>query len=319
MMIMNNGRDLFLLMRCETIFGILWMIGHGLMQSVFASLVARSWIVLTAGLLLCCWTGLVHADEAEQTLAPYRVIYDINLGDETMSLSKPAAVAALNGRMVFELRGNACEGYATTQRLVTSTEMSEGPTALEDIQMASFEKPEGKGLDFFKRHLVNQQPQLRQRGAAVKKGGHIRVGMAQPSQMAFELPETVLFPAAYMKELLAAAEAGERVFTAHVFDGADDPGEYFQVSTSIGTPFVAAGAEDAAQVPHPALVGIKGWPVTLAYYPSTSSAEDMTPLYEVNTTLFANGVSGNMQFSFEGYALDFQISELELFPASDCD
>ncbi|WP_319529032.1 EipB family protein [uncultured Cohaesibacter sp.] len=262
-----------------------------------------------------CWSGVVFAQPAAPQLAPYRAIYEVDLSDEAQGSSKITAISALNGRMAYEFKGSACEGYATSQRLVTSTQMSEGATALEDVQMAAYEGVEGESYEFFKRRQVNQTPQQGQRGSAAKQGGMTRVEMSQPSSMAFELPENVTFPVAYQRGMLAAAEAGEPVFTANVFDGSDDPGQYFQVSTSIGTPFV--GKEDS--VPHPVLVGVKGWPVTISYYAASKNAEDMMPIYEINTEIYANGISGNMHFGFRDFTLDFSISELELIPVTPCE
>ena len=261
-----------------------------------------------------CWSGGAVAQPDAPQLSSYRAIYEVDLSDQGQSSSKITAISALNGRMAYEFKGSACDGYATSQRLVTSTQMSEGATALEDIQMATYEGTEGDSYEFFKRRHINQTPQPGQRGSVVKQDGMTKIEMSQPSTMAFELPETVTFPIAYQRGMLAAAEAGEPVFTANVFDGSDDPGQYFQVSTSIGTPFV--GKEDS--VPHPLLVGVKGWPVTISYYAASKSSEDMMPLYEINTEIYANGISGNMHFGFRDFTLDFTISELELIPVTPC-
>ncbi len=56
--------------------------------------------------------------------APHRAIYDLSL-DETNSGS---GVAGVSGRIVYELTGSPCEGYAQSMRFVTQTVTQEGDT-----------------------------------------------------------------------------------------------------------------------------------------------------------------------------------------------
>ena len=69
-----------------------------------------------------------HAGPAlkEVVFAPHRAIYDLSL-DNAQSGS---GVSGVNGRIVYELSGNACEGYAQSMRFVTYVVNQEGNSVL---------------------------------------------------------------------------------------------------------------------------------------------------------------------------------------------
>ena len=271
-------------------------------------------------MLALCSTGLFAqfrvslADGLPEPVS-YRAVYEISFSDKALSSPQPAALVSMTGRMVYELSGGACEGYSTTQRLVTSSQLGENVRTLEDVQLAGFEQPDGKVYQFVNRRLVDQRLRHSMRGAAEQDEGQTRLAMKEPEAVDLVLTHQVLFPVRWFRQMIAAAMNGEQFFSAYLFDGSDAVGEYFQTTATIG----AALDGEISDKPLAGMTHLKRWPVTVAYFQAGESTEGMTPLYEILTILYENGLNGSLYLNFGDYALDAKLTSLELLPQSDCE
>ncbi len=72
-------------------------------------------------------------------LVQHRAVYDLKLADA----SDRSGISAINGRMVYEIRGSACEGYTVRFRYVTQSDTRDA-TQITDQQTTTFEDAEGK-------------------------------------------------------------------------------------------------------------------------------------------------------------------------------
>ncbi|MFX7739643.1 DUF1849 family protein, partial [Acinetobacter baumannii] len=86
------------------------------------------------------WT-VAAADAASPIkFAPHRAVYDVSL-----ARSAPGSgTSDMNGRLVYELRGSACEGYTQDMRFVTTSSSSDGSEQVNDIRSTSFEDPSAR-------------------------------------------------------------------------------------------------------------------------------------------------------------------------------
>ncbi len=264
--------------------------------------------------MCCCSSVQAQTEHEVQVLAPHRVVYEIALSDKKSGVAQPASLFSLSGRMVYEMTGDVCDGYSMTQRLVTSSELTEGEVALEDVQLASFESPKGEGFQFATRRLLNQKLRQTLRGSAESAGESTQLSMKEPVKQELILPHKALFPMGYLRAMIAAAKGGETIVSAYLFDGADRVGEYYHATASIGRERIGPDQTGALAL----MQGKRHWPVTIAYFIVGEQAEDMTPLYEISTELYENGVNSDLYLDFGDYALDATVTDLELLPQPDC-
>ena len=248
------------------------------------------------------------------TLDPHRAVYEITLEEGGRRLAQPAALKALSGRMVYELTGSSCEGYSMAQRLVTASDMIEGGRILEDLQIAGFEDANGDSFEFVSRRLIGNQLTQKQRGVAKQTETDTELTMREPNPEILVLPHKVLFPISFLQSLISAAHDGERLFSAYLFDGAEKVGTYYHTTSTLGPERAARGAQGALS-----RVGKKkSWPLTIAYFQAAEQSETMTPLYELSTILYENGVSGSLQLDFGDYVMRADLKSIEMLPSASC-
>src|SRR5690606_35239299 len=110
-----------------------WGIGFAASALAVSALAAFSWTYAVA-----------HAAPAlkEVVFAPHRAVYDLSLE----SAQSGSGVAGVNGRIVYELSGNACEGYAQSMRFVTQTLNQEGDAQTTDLRTSSWEEVPARRL-----------------------------------------------------------------------------------------------------------------------------------------------------------------------------
>src|SRR5687768_11785080 len=72
-------------------------------------------------------------------IVPHRAVYDITLS----RTDEGSGVSSANGRMVFEITGNPCEGYKMRQRMVVNIGDEDGNLGLLDFRITTFESGDG--------------------------------------------------------------------------------------------------------------------------------------------------------------------------------
>ena len=273
------------------------------------------------GLFLGSMASVAGAQEAGQgilgdvtALAPHRAVYEISLGEPSMRSAKPAALASVAGRLVYEFKGNACEGYSTTQRLVTTAQRTESDAAIEDVQLAGFEDPSGNSYQFAARQLLGRSLLKTMRGVAERDGAQIVLAMKSPREARVILPGDVLFPSAWFQTVIEAAKRGEPIISVDLFDGAEAAGAYFHTTVSIGKPHTGPTNEEALRP----LSSLIRWPIRVAYFPADGDVQSMAPSYEVSSVLFENGVNGSLTFYFSDYSLKARLTSMELLAETGC-
>src|SRR5512139_3016757 len=78
---------------------------------------------------------IVNPSTTPVRLQPHRAVYDISLDETGTAMS----IGSISGRVVYELMGNACEGYAQNMRFVTETSTTEGQASTTDLRTSSWE------------------------------------------------------------------------------------------------------------------------------------------------------------------------------------
>lgn len=271
---------------------------------------AAFWPISLAVVGLCA--GAADAAAQGMTLAPHRAIYELTL-DPSKASSK---IDRASGRIAFEITGNACQGYSVTLRQVTQLDTGEGRQNTSDLHSVTWEDGEAKSYRFKSKNFLNDTLRDEVDGSAERAGsGAVSVRLRTPKTPPFELKGSIAFPTEHLKKLLAAAQAGEKIFETRVFDGAPDGKKVYDTLAIIGPAVTGGeGLEEAARKPE--LEGMKRYPLTISYF--EPGVGERTPAYILSFDLYENGISRALKLDYGGFALRGELSSLELLKETPC-
>ncbi len=253
--------------------------------------------------------GPAPSPRVAEGLLAHRSSYDLVL----RSASWGSGVATFNGKLVSEF-DDACAGYTYNQRLVTNFTDDEGKAFVGDLRMSSFEDAAGERYRFNLTNIVNGEKVEASTGRAERSPGGGKVTFAGANPRDFDLPQGILFPTEYMARALAAARSGRNAFRAQMFEG-DSEGKIFDVVTIIGPARAATEAELAVRGGD-VLRGLRGWPLSVSYYPSSDRGE--LPEYQVSYTLFENGVSTDLILDYGDFQVTGRLGSIDRLSGGGC-
>jgi len=275
--------------------------------------------VLVAGALL---SGVSPAARAATTASdivfvPHRAVYDLSLD----SAKSGSGVAGVSGRIVYELSGNACEGYAQSMRFVTQTLNQDGEVQTTDLRTSSWEEVPAKRLRFSTSTYQNEIPAEQTQGVASRAqiAGAVSVSLVKPQERETKLPGNVYFPIQHSMAIIRAARAGKTILAADLYDGSETGDKIYSTSTAIGRQFkpgqgpklsLAKGSGDIESVP--------SWPVSVSYFATSQGPGDEVPLYEMSYRFHENGVTSSLRINHGDFAIRGELKELSYFAPSPC-
>lgn len=251
---------------------------------------------------------------APPVLAPHRAVYDLSF----VRSAEARGVDAARGRIVFEITGSACEGYATAFRQVVQMDSAEAGARMMDVRSSSFEDPDGKGFRFQIDRVNNREPMQTTAGRTRPDPDGFTMQLTKPRAAKVRLPGDVLFPTFHTRALIEAAEAGKNTLSARTYDGSDEGKTTYDTFAVIGQPIRGDSGsliEQAAR--QPTLAAMKRWPVTISYY--KPGVGDQTPTYVMSMELYENGVSRNLKLDYGSMVLKGDLVRLDFSkPAPPC-
>ncbi len=255
----------------------------------------------------------VAAKAQSIVLAPHRAIYDLTF----MRSAQSRGVDSARGRIVFEISGSACEGYAANFRQVVEMDTDSGSRVM-DVRSSTFEEGDGKGYRFQIDRTMNQAPQTTTEGRTQTRNGEFGVQITKPKAERVTLPGDVMFPTIHTRALIEAAVAGKTTLNARTYDGSDEGKAIYDTFAVIGQPIQRKPGEqleDPAKAPQ--LASAKSWPVTISYY--KAGVGDQTPVYVMSMELYDNGVSRNLKLDYGTLVLKGDMTRLDMGkPAPAC-
>ncbi len=250
------------------------------------------------------------APRLHDTLTPHRAVYDIALA----RTSDGSGVSSAEGKMVFEVTGNVCDGYKMRQRMVVNIGDEDGNLGLLDFRISTFESGDGDVYTFDSRTTMNKEVVEAVEGEARRQGGTIEVSLKQPAEKKVTLDGAVLFPSQHLEAILDAARASRRFLAVNIYEGAGTGETTDQAAAAIGG---AMPATDA-----PLRRGVRHWPVSVGYFdpehPADSPLGEELPTYQMSFTLYENGVTNNLVMDYGDYALSGSLKSIEPLAGSDC-
>jgi hypothetical protein len=281
--------------------------------------VCRHSIVALAAVLPLSVTfaGQVQALAAKEPnkLAAHRAIYEMTLDDARTA----SGITGIDGRMVFEFTGSECDGYSLNMRMVTQMTDSQGQTNLTDLRSSTWEQGDGQKFRFQSSQYVNDKLGDVTMGRAVRETPNeaVKVKLSQPGHAELNLTGSVLFPTQHSLALIDAAQAGQAIFQARIYDGSEKGRKVYDTTAFIGTlvgPGGDAKLEDAAK--DKGLGELASWPVSIGYF--EPKAGDLTPSYQIDFRLYENGVSRELVIDYGDFSIHGTLTALEYLKAPEC-
>lgn len=258
------------------------------------------------------------AQPGAPVLAPHRAVYDIKL-DQSRGGS---GVSDMSGRMVYELTGSHCEGYTQTMRFVTRMTNSEGATSISDMRSSSWEDALAKSFRFsssqYKDTKLSDQTQGDASRTSVADSGKIE--LKQPKKKEITLRNKVYFPIQHSIALLAAAQKGDTLFQADVYDGSEKGEKIYATTSYIGRSLPAGHNKKLSQAGDSGkLDPLRSWPVSISYFEDGSENKDAVPSYELAFLYFENGVSQRLFIDYGDFAIRGELKDLTFLDTAKCD
>ncbi len=255
--------------------------------------------------------GAGTASAAAPVLAPHRAVYDLALS----SSSGANALESATGRIVIEITGSACDGYAQSVRQVLDIDGGAGVLRL-DHRATTYESAEGDTLRFSKDSRKGAESPDVVQGRAETRKGATTVETTAPKRETHRLAEAV-FPAKHLKMVIEAARSGAPRLEAKLFDGSDEPDKLFDVIAVIGGR--SKSGEEALDEPSrkAGLGKMPRWPVSLSFYEADS--RDQSPTHTVAFEMFDNGVARKLTLDYGDFALKGELKQLEMLKPAACD
>ncbi len=250
-------------------------------------------------------------------LASHQAVYDMRLDKAGTS----SGITELVGRMVFEFRGNSCEGYTQSMRLVTKVTDSNGGGSVSDMRTTSWEEGTGQSFRFNSTTLRDARVQETVSGKAEqRKKGDLQVQLRKPARSTLSLDADVMFPVQHTRELLAAAQAGRQLVQANVYDGSEQGRKFFATTSFVGKPITPAAADtEASEIKEQGLSQLKSWPVSISYYEAEAKQDEGLPSYQMAFRFFENGVTRNLKIDYGSFAIDGRLAKVTYFKEQPCD
>ncbi len=260
-----------------------------------------------ARLLLLLFLVGVSCQVSAAEIVPHRTVNALSPN----SIGGTNSISGASGSMVFDWT-DVCDGWTTNLDLRVRLFTPEGEELRFGTALTSWEAKDGRVLRFLVKDRSTYFPSTDMRGRAVLDlSGAGKAHYDEPEEMTMELPKGTLFPTAHLLAVLAAAEAGERVMIAPIFDGSEEgPDALMEASAAMLGPF-----ED--RIPRiMSLAKVPYYKINLAFF--RAKEPEALPAHEITLRLYVNGVVDRQIFDYGDFILAADITDLSFHPDPGC-
>ena len=239
-------------------------------------------------------------------LAQHRAVYDLKLSEA----SGTSGITGISGRMVYEIRGSACEGYTVRFRYVTQADTRDA-SQVTDQQTTTFEDADGKSFSFVTKSYTDQNLDKELRGNATRESDGIKIQIDKPETKSVEL-EPTQFPTQHLVDLISRAKTGETFYETSIFDGSEDADKAMTTTVIVGRQSNTSDGDPEAKALD-ALSGEKFWPVDIAYFDEATEGGEDTPEYRISFKLYENGLTRDLEMDYGDFVISGQLVNLAVF------
>jgi hypothetical protein len=203
-------------------------------------------------------------------------------------------------------------------RMVTQMTDSQGQTNLTDLRSSTWEQGDGTKFRFQSAQYLNDKLGDVTVGRASREApGAVKVKISQPARGELDLSDKVLFPTQHSLALIDAAQAGQSMLQAQLYDGSEKGQKVYETTAIIGkeiTPGADQKLEPVAK--EKGLAQLVSWPVSIGYFEPKQG--DLTPSYQIDFRLYANGVSRELLIDYGDVSIHGTLTSLEYLKAEAC-
>lgn len=238
-------------------------------------------------------------------MAAHRAAYRLDLGE-----ARNSGIASVRGAMVFDV-ADACEGWATRQRMTMTVTDRDGQEIETVSDYATYEAKDNSRLRFSLTQTTQGAVSQRVSGEAeLKPDGSGTIRYAEPAGKEEALPAGTLLPMRHTVLAVETARASRRLLTAPLFDGTSDEGP--QDTTTI----ISAWSPAAATPRFPLMADQASGRMRIAFFERGAGGNGASqPEYEVGLRYFENGVADEIIMDFGEFSVSGQVLELAALPA----
>jgi hypothetical protein len=264
-----------------------------------------------------CAAGTPAYSAPGVALASHRAVYDLTLA----RTPGKRQLEGVNGRILYDFSGNACEGYALQFRQVSDLDSGEGKVARSDLQATTWEDADAKSFHFKSENFLDQKSLGKVDGSAERKDDGITVKLSQPKAKTFALSPDMVLPAEHMRRIIEAAMEGKSILDFPVYDGSETGEKVFNTLTVIGRE-IAPGEKPVtdAAANNEVMAKLKRWPVTISYFDKAvaENSGEQTPVYAISFELYENGISRALSLDYGDFVVSGKMSQLDLRDSKPC-
>ena len=262
--------------------------------------------------------GLASISQANsagfEIITPHRAIYDVKL----IKASERSGIKSMKGRMVYEVRGNECDGISLQYRFLTRVTTGRDQF-LSDQHTSTYESADGLDFTFLNKSFLNEQLEKTIKGRARQVEDGLMVVLDSPSAQEFKFSKA-RFLTSYLVKMIELAKKGEHFLRDDLYDGSDGGDEIIATSSFISNPKSISDSKDGENADIAAkLKGFEAWTVSMSYFDKgTGATGEHLPVFESKFLLFENGISSDLVMRYPDYTLSGKMTELELFDNKSC-
>jgi EipB-like len=261
---------------------------------------------VTIALTTASWPAL-----ANPVFAPHRAVYDVKME----SAEERTGISGMDGRLVFQFDGSACDGYTMNMRFVLRMQLPEA-IRVSDQQTTTFESGDGAEFTFVTKTFTDDKLDKELRGSAKSDAKGIAVTIDKPDAVDVTL-EASRFPTMHLAELIEKAKAGGTFYETTLFDGSDEADRLMSTSVVIGKP-VKPDATDTELAQADSLKDLPYWPVTIAYFdPTEETGGEALPQYRIGFKLYENGITRDLTMDYGDFVLSGKLAKLEMLDVAE--
>jgi hypothetical protein len=259
--------------------------------------------------------GTAHA-AALGDLRSHRAVYDV----EMIESSERSGIGAMNGRIVYEISGSVCDGFAVRFRFLTNVQAGRR-SLINDQRATVYESAEGDSFEFVSQGYLNGQKETEVKGSAERTAKGLEVTLEDPEEKIVELDDA-MFQTQHTAALIDAARDGETVLEARVFDGSDNGDVLNKTTSFIGKERLERDAQPGEPDDIAEMLSSKpSWPVSVSYFSDDDEdqAGERLPTFRTSFLMLEDGVSRDLIMRFDDYELRGALIDLEYLPETLCE
>jgi hypothetical protein len=250
------------------------------------------------------------------TVALHKALYDFSM----VAVEAGAGISGISGKMYYE-QDDSCDAWTTEHRFRVEYQYPERRPVRNTSHYVAFEAKDLSQFYFSSEREEDGSTTEQLRGSIEKNAdGTAKADYARPGNLSYTLPKGYMLPTQQTNEVIRRARAGEKFFSAVMFDGTDAEGPV-EVNTYIGkkaTPAeIAKIAAAGGGKIDAGLLAADAWHVRMAVFPLKTS-DDMTPSYEMDMILHDNGVVSWSLVDYKSFRVEQKLLALEKLPPKKC-